>query len=132
MLYLVEQSITNIILHLSHLQNETPKLPTESNQLLNDIIDYIDENITKPLNIDIISKKFFRSPSWIAHNFTETLNLPIQAYINNKKIIYAQSLISLGIAPTKVAVQLSFKNYSTFYKAYKKFLGISPMKDIRQ
>lgn len=132
MIYLTEQAITNIIVHLKHLESETPLRPTESNQLLNDIIDYIDENITKPLNIEILSKMFFRSQSWIAHNFAETLNIPIQTYINNKKIIYAQSLISVGIPPTQVATQLSFTNYSTFYKAYKKFLGSSPMEDLPQ
>lgn len=93
------------------------------------MLEYIDSNVQSPLNVDLLSKVFFKSTSWISHAFSEKLNIPVQEYVNNRKIIHAQTLIAAGEQPTKVAAQLSFKNYSTFFKAYKKFLGKSPAAD---
>lgn len=129
MRFLIEQNIGVILTHLKYLQEES-LVPTETNQLINDIIDYIDANIETNMNIDVLSKRFFKSPSWIAHNFANTLKIPIQQYINNRKIVYAEALILNGAQPTKVASRLGFNNYSTFFKAYRKFLGKSPMEDL--
>lgn len=128
-LFLIEQNIGVILTHLKYLQEES-LVPSETNQLINDIIDYIDANIESNINIDVLSKKFFKSSSWIAHNFANTLKIPIQQYINNRKIVYGQALILNGAQPTKVASRLGFNNYSTFFKAYRKFLGKSPMEDL--
>ena len=126
---LISQSLGIIITHLKYLQAEENIAPVTTNQFINDVLDYIDTNITKPINIETISKVFFKSPSSIAHNFTLVMKTPIQQYITNKKIVYAQILLQQGIAPTSVAIQLAFKDYSTFFKAYKRILGVAPTKD---
>ena len=126
---LIAQSFGPIITHLKYLQNEEDVTPVSTNQFVNNVLDYIDKNITKPINIDTLSKEFFKSPSSISHNFSLVMKVPIQQYITNKKIVYAQTLIQQGISPMSVALQLSFKDYSTFFKAYKRILGVAPTKD---
>ena len=128
-LLLIERNLDVILTHLRYLQKETDIAPISTNQQINDILDYIDKNITKPINIDTISKEFFKSASSIAHNFSSVMKMPIQQYVTSKKIVYAQRLIQQGDLPTAVAAQLSFKDYSTFFKAYKRVLGKSPVED---
>ena len=128
-LFLAGQTLGSILLHLCYLQSES-SAPIESNHLLGDMLEYIDANVQSHVNVDVLSKVFFKSTSWISHAFSEKLNIPVQEYINNRKIVHAQALIAAGEQPTKVAAQLSFKNYSTFFKAYKKFLGNSPADDM--
>ena len=127
--YLIQQHLGVILTHLKYLQDETDIAPIESNELINNVLNYIDENITKPINVETLSQTFFKSPSSLAHSFSSIMHFPLQHYITSKKIIYAQMRIRQGVSPTSVALQLSFKDYSTFFKAYKRVLGKSPMSD---
>ena len=126
---LISQNLGVIITHLKYLQDEKNIVPIAANEFINDVLDYIDKNITQPINIETISKTFFKSASSISHKFSYVMKMPIQQYITNKKIIYAQTLIQQGYPPMAVAHQLSFKDYSTFFKAYKRVLGVSPTKE---
>ena len=129
MTFLITQNIGIILAHLKYAQRSDDVVPATTNQFINSILDYIEENITTDVNVDVLSKVFFKSPSSIAHNFSKVMKYPIKQYILNKKIIYAQTLILNGASPTSVALQLSFKDYSTFFKAYKRILGVKPTDD---
>ena len=127
--YLVAQYFGIILTHLKYLQEETELLPYETNDLINNVLTFIDDNIEAPLNVHILSKKFFRSPSTLAHYFSSSMHFSLQQYITSKKIIHAQTLIQQGTPPTAVATQLSFKDYSSFFKCYKRVLGHTPSHD---
>lgn len=130
MLYCVEHDIGILAMNLKYMQNKPEDIQIlETNQILNSILDFIDDHITEPITAETLSANFFKSVSWITHIFASELKISPKRYINNKKIIYAQILIAAGTPPTNVASMLSFKNYTTFYKLYKKFLGKSPSDD---
>ena len=129
MIQLIEREIGNILTHLKYRQvDETNKNVTENHEL-KIILDYIDEHVREPLDVEILAKNFYKSPSWIAHTFSQVLQISPKKYINNKKILYAQGLISSGTPPMRAAEMLSFDNYVTFYRAYLKFLGNTPNQD---
>lgn len=130
MRYLITQNIGIILAHLKYLQAKEYVTPASTNQFINSILDYVDQNITKLINVNTLSKVFFKSPSTISHCFAKEMKYPIQQYILNKKIVYAQTLIQHGATPTSVALELSFKDYSTFFKAYKRILGVKPTEDL--
>jgi hypothetical protein len=46
-------------------------------------------------------------------------------YVRSKKIIIAHQLILGGMKKSEVAEKLSFENYSTFYRCYKKMIDSS-------
>ena len=119
---------TNILLLLPHLQqpNLTKKRDAVQTSNFDNILAYIDKNPDKPLTLGWLSKTFFLSESHISHLFKSKLNTSAMQYIHLKKISYAHSLLVSGIPPTQVAEKCSFKNYSTFYRLYKKFFGVTP------
>lgn len=90
------------------------------------IIDYIQVNIKEDLNMDRLSKDLHYSKSYIANEFRMTMKVPIMKYIRSKKIILAQSMILQGIKPSKVAEELHFEDYSTFYRRYLQETGETP------
>ena len=104
-----------------------------SNNLFSDtfskIIRFIDVNISSDISIDIISKKFFVSNSWISHSFKKNLGISCTKYINMKRILHAQKLIKSGMPPTEVANVCSYNEYSTFFRQYKQFLHTTPESD---
>ena len=118
-----------IILHLKHIDKQTVKEKLPVHSTIQKILFYIDENPMKVLSLKGLSRIFYLSESHIAHLFKQHLNTSATQYINRKKILYAQSLISSGIMPAQVAEMCSYESYATFYRQYKKHLGISPMHD---
>ena len=128
-IFYIEQNLGLLFTHLKYQTNASSVIPTITDGILNNIIEYIDENLTKPLTAKHLSKIFFKSESWITHNFAKQLQIPLKKYINYKKIIYAQQLIENGKQPTSVSDELSFENYTTFYRAYLRFLNKTPNED---
>ncbi len=96
---------------------------------LDEIIEYIQQHLEQPLDSDMLAKQFFVSKSWIDHSFKKNLGSSPKQYINHKKILYAQSLILAGMPATQAAERCGYKNYTTFYRQYKQYLGREPHSD---
>lgn len=128
--YLKTSSLYNALSLLHHTENIETVAPLQSgNETLNEIINYINENADQKLDARSLSDKFFVSRSWIDHSFKRTLKTSPQKYINEKKILKAQSLILNGYPIKKVIEQCNYENYSTFYRQYIAFLHHEPTYD---
>lgn len=100
--------------------------------LLNKILRYIDDNLGSPFDLNDLARRFFISPSWLTHMFKKHLHISVMQYITRKKILYAQALIRSGATPTEAAKACSLGNYSTFYRQYKRYLGINPKEELSE
>lgn len=129
--YFSATSLNQVLLQLKYFSPHTEKETNGGSSTLESILLYIDENLASPLTIADLSKQFNLSESWIAHSFKKALGVSPSQYINRKKIIYAQSLIHKGIPPMQAAEECGYANYTTFYRQYKKHLGISPAEDTK-
>ncbi|MBO5479602.1 MAG: helix-turn-helix transcriptional regulator [Clostridia bacterium] len=129
--YWLNSSLNQILLNMKHFSSFVVKEKITSRSVLEQILLFIDENPTLPLSITFLAKKFNLSQSWIAHSFKNTLGVSPSQYINRKKITYAQSLIKMGISPVQAAEACGYVNYTTFYRQYKKYLGVSPAEDAK-
>lgn len=128
--YLSITSLNHILLQLKYFSPVHIK-DNSGASMLEEILLYVDENLTLPLTITDLSKRFNVSESWIAHTFKKHLGVSPSQYINRKKIIYAQSLINKGVSPMQAAEDCGYLNYTTFYRQYKKYLGVSPAEDAK-
>lgn len=105
---------------------KTSDITSEPNTL-SYIIQYINENLTEDLSLSHISEKFFISKSQINRNFKKYIGSTLWDYIINKRLLLAKRQIDeFGRAPTKVYLDCGFKDYTVFYRAYRKKFGISP------
>ncbi len=127
--YYKRASLEMILLYLKYDQSEKCTSAQSVNKTIDKILQYIDDNLETPLSTDILSKQFYVSPSWIVHTFRKKLNISVKQYINQKKILHAQELISRGISCTKAAELCAFNNYPTFYRLYKQYLRHEPSDD---
>lgn len=127
--YYKKASLEMILLYLKYDQSEKHAPAQVIGKTLDLILQYIDEHLEAPLSTDILSKQFYVSPSWIVHNFRKELKISAKQYINQKKILHAQEIISRGFPATKAAELCAFNNYPTFYRLYKQYLGHEPSAD---
>ena len=90
------------------------------------LVDYIEEHLREPLNLESLAKAFNYSASYVATSFRKEMHVSLISYVRGKKIMAAHTLILHGMKPSEAAATMSFGDYSTFFRSYQKMLGISP------
>lgn len=127
----IKSLLDAILIQLKYYHNSSNELPKPHivNTLLENVLEYIENNPTKTLTLDSIAKHFFISISWLTHTFKQHLDVTPKQYINYKKILYSQQLILAGTAPSEVYTIIGYNDYSTFFRQYKKTLKRSPKED---
>ena len=89
-------------------------------------IEYIKNNIEKPLNIKELARILYVSESHLSHVFKNDLHIPIHRYILKIRLTAANKKIRNSVPPTQAAIECGFHDYSGFYKQYKKMYGVVP------
>ena len=97
--------------------------------LVKSAIEYINDNIDKPLTTQTIADALFISHTHLGHAFSHVMNGGIMHYVQIKKIYKAQELLKQGYTATTVAEMLGYKSYPTFIRNYKTYLGKTPSQD---
>lgn len=118
------------MIHLNRLCDallENQILPAGiSNKKILDIISYINENISLPLDIDGIARHFYWSRSYLMHYFKKETGLTLGNYITDKRMYLAQKYLKEGGSVTDAWMRSGYQDYQTFYKAFKKKFKVSP------
>lgn len=98
------------------------------NQQVEQIIQYINQNICEPITIEFLAKHFYLSDSYICRIFKSATGTTINKYITARRISIAKSLLSSGMSVSDVYSQSGFNDYSNFLKSFTKAVGVSPKK----
>ncbi len=94
--------------------------------LINRIISYVNENISSTIRLEELAERFFISKYYLGHLFKKYTGLPAMEYIIRKRTVMAQQLISEGYQASRAAAMSGFNDYSSFYRAYTKYIGKRP------
>lgn len=105
-------------------------IPAEqSDKILNACLAYIDKNLTRIENVSEISKAVFVSDSYVYQIFRNKLGKSPKRFIRDGRLTLAKYFIDKGEAPSLIYLKCGFKDYSSFFRAYKKFFGVTPTYD---
>ena len=118
-----------MINHLS-LNNEVPEATAEFkyNHQVDDILSYINNNIANPLSTTQLAEAFYLSESYICRIFKAATGTTINKYITARRISIAKSLLNNGASVAEAFEKSGFTDYSNFFKAFTKAVGVSPKK----
>ena len=98
------------------------------NQQVDDILAYINLNITSPITIGQLAGEFYLSESYICRIFKGATGTTINKYITARRISIAKALLSDGASAMEAYEKSGFSDYSNFFKAFTRAVGISPKK----
>lgn len=100
--------------------------PLKPKWTVEEIVYWINANIAMPITVEQITQKFFISKSTLNRYFQSLMGQSVRDYIRAQRIEIAIRFIEEGYTATAAAAHAGFKDYSTFYRAYKNRVGHSP------
>lgn len=90
------------------------------------VIHYISSNLDRKITLEELEKKFFINKYHLCHQFKDLTGYTMVEYMNYKKVLFAKEQLKKGKPISEVWVLLGFEDYSSFYRTFKKMVGISP------
>ncbi|WP_256760469.1 AraC family transcriptional regulator [Cohnella sp. WQ 127256] len=110
--------------------NPSPPSVTISVKLV-PVIGYIETHLDAELTLEALERIFFINRYYLSRLFKSETGLGIHKFIMMKRIIKAKELLSQGHQTTEVCYLTGFNDYSNFIKLFKKIVGLSPSKYLR-
>lgn len=95
---------------------------------VDDILTFINQNITDELTLEILSAHFYLSSAYLCRIFKSSTGTTINKYITARRITMAKALLKEGISVSEACERCGFNDYSNFFKSFTKAVGIPPKK----
>ena len=127
--YLKELIIQMLRLNNSHFHSKptTHMQQTYENELLNDILLYIDDNIYEKISVSTLCEHFCISTSMLHSLFRKNMNNTAKNYINELKLSKSKELIRNSTHTlSEISEMLGFSSIHYFSKKFKSYFNISP------
>ena len=96
------------------------------NLLYLNIRDYINRHLEEDLSLDSLAAFFYVSKFHISHIFKDNMGISLHQYILKKRLHASKNAILSGQPIGQVYHQYGFKDYTSFFRAFKKEYGASP------
>ena len=126
------QSLINVILTKLATLSEIPLASApQENETVNQILRYINRNLTAHLSLDSIEKELFRDKAHLNRVFKSVMGCSIWEYVIRKRVFNARQQLYLTKNVSAAFESSGFRDYSVFYRNYVKYTGLSPAADLR-
>ena len=91
------------------------------------ILDYINEHFTEDISITDISENFYMDKYNFCHYFKKQVGVSAWNYIIFRRLNFCNELIKQNVSIDEASYKAGFRNYSNFFRLYKKYMRMTPM-----
>lgn len=118
--------LTTLLHELCQAYPQIAKPDNLCQDLLSQILTYINQNLAQPLSVEHICQQFFLSRAQLNRIFRKMTSCSVWDYVVVKRLLYAKALLESGESPASACAKCGFNDYSPFFRAYKAQFGVSP------
>lgn len=86
----------------------------------------IEANLDGELSIAALAAAVGVSPSHLMRRFRREMGAPVHAYLTQRRLARAKSMLLAGTAPAEVAATLGFADQAHLTRRFKQFTGVTP------
>lgn len=108
-------------------RNVSHVVQPEQTPVTEKIIKYINNHYSENITLEILENTFFVSKYYICRLFRENLGVSVIEYLQYKRVVEAQRLLSdTGRPITDICFDCGFNNVQHFYRVFKKISQVTP------
>jgi len=126
--------ITSVLLDLARFLKEDKNslLRPEGNQMINNVLTYIDNHLKEDLTLEKLAKMNYVSKYYLAHLFKDNTKVSLHQFITKKRLALSKSYLDLGLSAKQICQEVGIEDYCHFLKSFKKEYGITPKQYLKQ
>lgn len=128
--FLIDLALNELVTRLLTQQTRELILKCANSQHHQDpitkVIQYIEHNLSEPLDIDTLCKIACMSRSKFFNYFKSCLNMTPQQWLQTRRLSKAKELLKKGNSITQIGFDLGFNHTSQFSRTFKNAFGVSP------
>lgn len=103
-----------------------PIQPSVVNDVIFDVLQYINDHFTEPLKLEDIARRFAISVSYLSHEFTSYAGHSVYEYILYRRVQLAKENLLTDMSLSEVADRSGFGDYSGFLRSFRRMTGMAP------
>lgn len=126
--------LERLLLYMNRIIHERdfPEEERREQSVYEKICSYVEEHLEEDLTLQKIAGEFYLSKYHIAHLFKENSGMSLHQYILKKRLEICRRTLREEMSISRVYACCGFRDYSSFYRAFRKEYGISPKEYKRQ
>ena len=100
-----------------------PRVSSKNNELLVEVMQYINDHITERITLESLSKRFGYEKTYFSRVFNKFLGINLREYLNRCRISESKRMReeNPGMTVSMIAEQCGFDSPNTYYRALKKY-----------
>ena len=127
---LSQASLLRLLVELGRSMTDSsanlPRPTAPENRRVKEIMEYLEQNLSEPVDIDRLAEAFFISKFYMMRLFQKETGTTIHAYLTQRRLLRARELMNSGIRAMEACFTCGFHSYSSFTRAYGKYFGTTP------
>lgn len=126
---LIKLYIMELLTLLCRLKTHHEPVGLQTDEIIRDIAEYIRQNYSESLSLELLSKTFCISGSYLSRQFKAVLGIGISDFITYIRITNAEKLLSeTDMSITEIAAKCGYNDSNYFTSVFKRLKGTTPYK----
>ena len=94
-------------------------------------INYINKNLSNDLSLNIIATELYCDKASLNRKFRKIMGCTVWEYVVRRRIYSSRQRLFFSGSVTDAFENSGFNDYSSFFRAYKRIIGVSPSEDLK-
>lgn len=129
---LILSLLSMILAELSCSRASSDAQEPKGDELVLSIIRFINEHLTDDWDLNDLQNALFRDKAYLNRRFRQIMGCSIWKYVTRKRVFNAQQQIIFSKSISYAFSHSGFNDYSSFYRSYKAYVGLSPTEDLKR